>query len=91
MLDLKDVVTINNKKYLLSTVDLSAQFSAYPIIGSLEWPFETALFWLNDKNEVVWSSLYCNRYKTTEEAKKGHEDFLKRVQNGEKMQFLEQE
>ena len=91
MLDLKDKIVVNNKKYLLSTVDLSAQFSTYPIIGSLEWPFETALFWINDQDEVDLSDLYCNRYKTIEEAEKGHKDFLRRVQNREKMPFLEQE
>ena len=84
MLDLKDVVTINNKKYLLSTIDVSVQLNAYPIMGALEYLFETALFQINDNNKVDWVVSYCCKYKTIEEAEKGHKDFLKRVQNGEK-------
>ena len=87
MLDLKDVVTINNKKYLLSTIDVSVQLNAYPIMGALEYPFETALFRINDNNEVDWVVSYCCKYKTIEEAEKGHKDFLKRVQNGKNAIF----
>lgn len=89
MLDLKDVVTINNKRYLLSTIDISVQLNAYPIIGALKYTFETALFRINDNNEVDWADSYCCRYKTIEEAEEGHKDFLKRAQNGEKMPFLD--
>lgn len=89
MLYLKDIVTINNKKYLLSTVELSNLFSEHQVILPQQWSFETALFHLNNQNEVVWSALYCRWYKTIEEAVKGHKDFLKRVQNGEKMPFLD--
>lgn len=89
MLDLKDVVTINNKRYLLSTIDASVQLNTYPIMNALEYTFETALIRINDNNEVDWADSYCCRYKTIEEAEKGHKDFLKRVQNGEKMPFLD--
>lgn len=89
MLYLKDIVTINNKKYLLSTVELSNLFSEHRVILPQKWLFETTLFQLNDQNEVVWSALYCRWYKTIEEAEKGHKDFLKRAQNGEKMPFLD--
>lgn len=76
-LDLKNVVTIDGKEYMLSTVKLLYDFRRYP-------PYETMLFAIKN-GEVNCEDLYCERYATEQEARERHESLLKQLQNGERI------
>ena len=76
-LDLKDVVTVNGKEYMLSTVKL-------PYSGFGHLPYETMLFAVK-KGEVYCKDLYCECYATEQEARERHECLLKQLQNGERI------
>lgn len=64
-LDLKDVVTIDGKEYMLSTVKLPRVFSKY-------FPYETMLF-KGKKGEFSCKDLYCEHHATESEARERHE------------------
>lgn len=76
-LDLKNVVTIDGKEYMLSTVKLPRVFSKY-------FPYETMLFAVK-KGKVNCKDLYCERHATEQEAREQHESLLRKLQNGEKI------
>ncbi len=76
-LDLKNVVTVDGKEYMLSTVKL-------PYSGFGHLPYETMLFAIK-KGEVYCKDLYYESYATEQEARKRHECLLKQLQNGERI------
>lgn len=76
-LDLKNVVTIDGKEYMLSTVKLP-----YSDFGCL--PYETMLFAVK-KGKVNYEGLYRENYATEQEAREQHENLLKKLQNGERI------
>lgn len=76
-LDLKDVVAVNGKKYILSTVKLLYIWSGY-------LPYETMLFKVQ-KGKAYFKDLYCEHHATEQEARERHECLLKQLQNGEKI------
>lgn len=60
--------------YLVSTVDLGIDHSFG--IGKPLY-YETMIF-----KEGSWDDLYCKRYSTEKEAKKGHKEAVKYVKDG---------
>lgn len=76
-LDLKNVVAVDGKKYMLSTVKL-------PYSGFGYLPYETMLFAVK-KGVVDYKDLYCERYADEQEARERHESLLKQLQNGERI------
>lgn len=76
-LNLKNVVVVDGKEYMLSTVKLPCVFSKY-------FPYETILF-TGKKGEFSCKDLYCERYATEKEARERHECLLKQLQNGERI------
>lgn len=76
-LDLKNVVTVDGKEYMLSTVKL-------PYSGFGHLPYETMLFAVK-KGKVYCKDLYCECYATEQEARERHESLLKQLQNGERI------
>ena len=76
-LDLKNVVTIDGKEYMLSTVRLLYIWSGY-------FPYETMLFAIKN-GKVSCKDLYCERHASEQEARKRHESLLKQLQSGEKI------
>ena len=77
-LDRKHNVFIGNKKYLLSTVALGVEH-----YGGM-W-YESMVFAYDKNGEVNMRELYCERYKTREEAVDGHSELLARLEAGEKV------
>jgi hypothetical protein len=77
-LDLKNNVFIDNKKYLLSTIALCIEHSG----GML---YESMIFAYDENNKIDLMGLYCERYKTKEEAKDGHNELLFYLEAGVKM------
>lgn len=86
-LNLKDRFVIDGKEYLLSTVDLPANDKVTSLLFQIA-PFETMLFKI-DKNGVNWFDLYCERYDSVVEAKKRHNELVKKARNG--IKFWEEE
>ena len=76
-LNLKNVVAVDCKEYMLSTVKL-------PYSGFGHLPYETMLF-AGKKGEFSCKDLYCERYATEQEARERHERLLKQLQNGERI------
>lgn len=76
-LNLKNIVAVDGKEYMLSTVKLP-----YSCFGYL--PYETMLFAIKN-GEVNCEDLYCERYATEQEARERHESLLKQLQNGERI------
>lgn len=76
-LDLKNVVAVDGKKYMLSTVKLLYSRLGFP-------PYETMLFEFKRGNGC-YKDLYCENYLTEQEARKRHECLLKQLQNGERI------
>ena len=76
-LDLKNVVVVDGKEYMLSTVELSYIWSGY-------FPYETMLFAVK-KGKAYWKDLYGERHATEQEARERHESLLKQLQNGERI------
>ena len=75
-LDLKRNVNVKGRKYLVSTVDL--------YIAVDECPFETMVFECNRDWQVTsFLDLYCERYKTFQEAVEGHEMICCQLEDGE--------
>lgn len=68
-------VTYKDKKYLISTVDLGLDHS-FGEGPPLYW--ETMIF-----PEGEWGDLYCERYSSIEDAKKGHEKAKELLMSGE--------
>lgn len=75
--DLKNVVAVDGKEYMLSTVKL-------PYSGFCHLPYETMLFAIKN-GEVYCKDLYCESYATEQEARERHESLLKQLQSGEKI------
>lgn len=76
-LNLKNVVVVDGKEYMLSTVEL-------PYIWSGYYPYETMLVKVK-KGRAYFNDLYCKRHATEQEAREHHESLLKRLQNGERI------
>ena len=76
-LDLKTLVEIDGKTYLLSTV-------ALPYVNGYPITYETMLFPCKE-GEVDWMDLYCMRYATRNEAVKNHNRLLFRMNKGERI------
>ncbi len=76
-LDLKDVVAVDGKEYILSTVKLP-----YSDFGCLS--YETMLFAVK-KGKVNYEGLYRENYATEQEARERHESLLKKLQSGERI------
>lgn len=76
-LNLKNVVAVDGKKYMLSTVKL-------PYSGFGHLPYETMLFAIKN-GEVYCKDLYYESYATEQEARERHESLLKQLQSGEKI------
>ncbi len=66
------------KGYLISTVDLGLDHSFG--IGKPLY-YETMIFTKNDE-DISFHELYCKRYSTEEEAKKGHQVAISLVKEG---------
>ena len=76
-LDLKNVVAVDGKEYMLSTVKL-------PYSGFGHLPYETMVFAVKN-GEVNCKDLYYECHATEQEARKRHESLLKRLHNGERI------
>ena len=75
-LDLKNDVTVDGGKYLLSTVELLTPYNGAR--------YETMLFKYNGRN-VVFMDLYAKRYDTREQAVISHNKLLLRLRKGERI------
>ena len=62
--------------YEVSTVDLGINYQFDDSLPPLY--YETMIFKIED-GKVNFSELYCDRYSTEEEARKGHEEAIKYV------------
>lgn len=63
-LRLRDYIVFAGKQYCISTVDRDYSF--------IEYPFETAIFPAKDNKVTCYVEEYFVRYRTQEEAVKGH-------------------
>jgi len=76
----QDKVTFKSDKYFVSTVDLGInhQFGDGPPL----W-YETMIFAMDKNDNIDWGEMYCSRYTTREEAKKGHEKVMDAFENNQ--------
>ena len=64
MFELKDYVDLNDRQYLVST------------INTFDKGLETMVFESADKEVIDWRELYCRRYDSVENAHKGHREVI---------------
>lgn len=77
-LDLKHDIFIDNKKYLLSTVDLCTEYPGCIRYKSMVFPY-------NKNDKITLIVLYYEKYETKKEAIYGHERLLFFLEAGVKV------
>lgn len=83
-----DRVKIDGEMYKVSTVKLLTEELEGFIIGDAvdkvkeEGVYETSVFPYEGGEPKLTNTLYAKRYDTKKEAKKGHEEVLKKLENG---------
>lgn len=70
--------------YVVSTVDLGLNYN----FGKGDPLYYETMVFAKENNKINFMDLYCERYTTEEEAKKGHEKIVEALKKGD---FFEKE
>ena len=76
-------VELGGQKYLLSTT--SFEYLGDTMVGLMGYAFETMLFKLDKRGDMIPRELYCERYGTQEEAEKHHNELVALLKDGVKI------
>ena len=70
----QEIIKREDKYYFVSTIEVQSFFDDYN--------YETMIFTCDKEGEVEdWQDLYCEKYKTIEEANNGHQEIIENFDN----------